>query len=162
MLPQLVQAQSLPEKHYPKGYFRNPLNVPMELAGNFGELRPNHFHSGLDLKTQQRENLPVHAAAEGYVSRIGVSHTGFGNVLYITHPNGYTTVYAHLNKFFPQLDAYVERKQYEQESWAVDLTIPPNLFPVKRAISLPGAATQEAPPARTSTSKSAIHKPKNR
>lgn len=132
MLPQLVQAQSLPEKHYPKGYFRNPLNVPIELAGNFGELRPNHFHSGLDLKTQQRENLPVHAAAEGYVSRIGVSHTGFGNVLYITHPNGYTTVYAHLNKFFPALDQYVERKQYELESWAVDLTIPPDLFPVKK------------------------------
>lgn len=132
MLPQLVQAQSLPEKHYPKGYFRNPLNVPIELAGNFGELRPNHFHSGLDLKTQQRENLPVHAAAEGYVSRIGVSHTGFGNVLYITHPNGYTTVYAHLNKFFPQLDEYVERQQYEKESWAVDLTIPPDMFPVTK------------------------------
>ncbi|WP_164714171.1 peptidoglycan DD-metalloendopeptidase family protein [Chitinophaga rhizosphaerae] len=132
MLPQFVQAQSMPEKHYPKGYFRNPLNVPMELAGNFGELRPNHFHSGLDLKTQQRENLPVHAAADGYVSRVAVSHTGFGNVLYITHPNGYTTVYAHLNKFFPQLDEYVERKQYELESWAADLTIPPDLFPVKK------------------------------
>ncbi len=132
LLPQLVQAQSLPEKHYPKGYFRNPLNIPMELAGNFGELRPNHFHSGLDLKTQQRENLPVHAAAEGYVSRVGVSHTGFGNVLYITHPNGYTTVYAHLNKFTPLLEEYLERKQYEQESWAVSLDIPANLFPVKK------------------------------
>jgi hypothetical protein len=132
LLPQLLKAQELPEKHYPKGYFRNPLNVPIELAGNFGELRPNHFHSGLDLKTQQRENLPVHAAAEGYVSRVGVSHLGFGNVLYITHPNGYTTVYAHLNKFYPLLDEYVTRKQYELEYWSVDLVIPPNLFPVKK------------------------------
>src|SRR5687768_4574570 len=132
LLPQLLKAQELPEKNYPKGYFRNPLNVPIELAGNFGELRPNHFHSGLDLKTQQRENLPVHAAADGYVSRVGVSHLGFGNVLYITHPNGYTTVYAHLNKFYPLLDEYVTRKQYELEYWSVDLVIPPNLFPVKK------------------------------
>ncbi|RPE13029.1 M23 family metallopeptidase [Chitinophaga lutea] len=132
LLPQLALAQALPERQYPKGYFRNPLNVPIELAGNFGELRPNHFHSGLDFKTQQRENLPVHAAADGYVSRIGVSHLGFGNVLYITHPNGYTTVYAHLNRFYPLVEEYVTRKQYEQESWATDLVLPPGLFPVKK------------------------------
>jgi hypothetical protein len=132
LLPQFLQAQGLAEKHYPKGYFRNPLNVPIELAGNFGELRPNHFHSGLDLKTQQRENLPVHAAADGYVSRVGISHLGFGNVLYITHPNGYTTVYAHLNRFYPLVEEYVKRKQYEQESWASDIVLPPNLFPVKK------------------------------
>jgi hypothetical protein len=132
LIPQLLQAQYFPGKDYPKGYFRNPLNVPIELAGNFGELRPNHFHSGIDIKTQQRENLPVHAAAEGYVSRVGVSHTGFGNVLYITHPNGYTTVYAHLNRFFPALEQYVKQKQYEQESWATSLDIPADLFPVKK------------------------------
>ena len=132
LLPQLLQAQSIPVKDYPQGYFRNPLNVPIELAGNFGELRPNHFHSGMDIKTQQRENLPVHAAADGYVSRIGVSHTGFGNVLYITHPNGYTTVYAHLNSFFPALQQYVKKQQYQAESWASDLTIPQGMFPVKK------------------------------
>lgn len=132
LLPQLLQAQSIPVKDYPQGYFRNPLNVPIELAGNFGELRPNHFHSGLDIKTQQRENLPVHAAADGYVSRIGVSHTGFGNVLYITHPNGYTTVYAHLNSFFPALQQYVKKQQYQAESWATDIKIPPGAFPVKK------------------------------
>ncbi len=132
LLPQLTQAQQLPEKQYPKGYFRNPLNIPIVLAGNFGELRPNHFHSGLDLKTEQRENLPVHAAAEGYVSRVGISHTGFGNVLYVTHPNGYTTVYAHLNRFYPLVEAYVKRKQYEQESWASDIVLPQGLFPVKK------------------------------
>ncbi|GEP89527.1 peptidase M23 [Chitinophaga terrae (ex Kim and Jung 2007)] len=128
----MLQAQSIPVKDYPQGYFRNPLNVPIELAGNFGELRPNHFHSGLDIKTQQRENLPVHAAADGYVSRIGVSHTGFGNVLYITHPNGYTTVYAHLNSFFPALQQYVKKQQYQAESWATDIKIPPGAFPVRK------------------------------
>lgn len=132
LLPQLLQAQYLPGKDYPKGYFRNPLNVPIELAGNFGELRPNHFHSGIDIKTQQRENLEVHAVADGYVSRVGVSHTGFGNALYITHPNGYTTVYAHLNRFYPQLERYVKQKQYEQESWATSLEIPEGAFPVKK------------------------------
>lgn len=132
LLPQLLQAQSIPVKDYPQGYFRNPLNIPIILAGNFGELRPNHFHSGMDIKTQQKENLPVHAAADGYVSRIGVSHTGFGNVLYITHPNGYTTVYAHLNAFFPALQQYVKKQQYQAESWASDLTIPAGMFPVKK------------------------------
>lgn len=132
LLPQFMQAQQLPEKHYPKGYFRNPMNIPIELAGNFGELRPNHFHSGIDIKTQQRENLPVHAAAEGFVSRVGISHLGFGNVLYIDHPNGYTTVYAHLNRFYPKLEAYITSKQYEQESWATNITLPAGLFPVKK------------------------------
>lgn len=132
LLPQLLKGQYLPGKSYPQGYFRNPLAVPIVLAGNFGELRPNHFHSGLDIKTQQRENLPVHAAADGYVSRVGVSHTGFGNVLYITHPNGYTTVYAHLNRFYPELAAYVQQRQYELESWAADVVIPPGKFPVRK------------------------------
>ncbi|HEU4553965.1 MAG TPA: peptidoglycan DD-metalloendopeptidase family protein [Chitinophaga sp.] len=132
LVPQLLNAQYLPEKNYPQGYFRDPLNIPIILAGNFGELRPNHFHSGMDIKTQQRENLPVHAAADGYVSRISVSHTGYGNGLYITHPNGYTTVYGHLNRFFPALERYVKQKEYEQEDWAIDLEIPPGMFPVKK------------------------------
>jgi murein DD-endopeptidase MepM/ murein hydrolase activator NlpD len=132
LAPALCIAQDIPVKNYPKGYFRNPLEVPIVLAGNFGELRPNHFHSGLDIKTQQRENLAVHAAAEGYVSRIGISHTGFGNVIYITHPNGYTTIYAHLNRFYPALEQYVKQKQYEQQSWASDMVMPTNLFPVKK------------------------------
>lgn len=131
LLPQLLHAQ-LPEKNYPRGYFRNPLDIPIQLAGNFGELRPNHFHAGLDIKTQQRENLLVHAAADGYVSRIGVSHTGYGNVVYITHPNGYTTVYGHLNRFFPALEEYVKQQQYAAESWVQDLKIPAGKFPVKK------------------------------
>ncbi len=132
VFPQLLHAQYLPGKNYPQGYFRDPLNIPIVLAGNFGELRPNHFHSGMDIKTQQRENLPVHAAADGYVSRISVSHTGFGNAIYITHPNGYTTVYAHLNRYFPELEQYVKQREYEQETWAMDISIPPDRFPVRK------------------------------
>ncbi|MDX1603975.1 MAG: M23 family metallopeptidase, partial [Salinimicrobium sediminis] len=77
----------------PTDYFDDPLQVDLALAGTFGELRSNHFHSGLDIKTQQREGLPVFASAEGYVSRINVAHFGYGKALYIQHPNGYTTVY---------------------------------------------------------------------
>jgi murein DD-endopeptidase MepM/ murein hydrolase activator NlpD len=120
------------QAEYPKGYFRNPLDIPMYLAGNFGEMRPNHYHMGIDIKTNQRQNLPVHAAADGYVSRIKIEPFGFGRAIYITHPNGYTTVYAHLNNFATKLEAYVKEKQYQQESWRIQLEVPPGLFPVKK------------------------------
>jgi hypothetical protein len=117
---------------YPRGYFRDPLDVPISLAANFGELRPNHYHMGLDIRTQHRENLPVFAAAEGYVARISIEPGGFGQAIYINHPNGYTTVYGHLNKFFPALAAWVHQEQYRRQSWPVYLEIPPALFPVKK------------------------------
>ncbi|MBC8033493.1 MAG: M23 family metallopeptidase [Chitinophagaceae bacterium] len=87
---------------------------------------------GLDLKTQQRENLPVYAAAEGYISRIKVEPAGFGRAIYIDHPNGFTTVYCHLNNFTPKLEAYLKEQQYMQESWRVFLAIPSGLFPVNK------------------------------
>src|SRR5215467_12870218 len=87
---------------YPKNYFRNPLDVPMKLAANFGEIRPNHWHMGLDIRTEQRENLPVYAAADGYIAKVRVEPYGFGQAVFINHPNGYTTVYGHLNSFAPQ------------------------------------------------------------
>ena len=90
---------------YPQNYFRNPLNIPMQLVANFGELRANHWHMGLDIRTQQRENLPVHAAAEGYIAAVGIDALGFGRAIYINHPNGLTTLYAHLNNFEPRLPA---------------------------------------------------------
>lgn len=124
-----AHAQTNP---YPQGYFHNPLNIPILLAGNFGECRPNHFHTGLDIKTQGRENLPVHAAADGYVYRVSISHLGYGNCLYIKHPNGYVTVYAHLNRFYPDLMKYVIAQEYKQESWALDIQIPEGKFPVKQ------------------------------
>jgi len=88
---------------YAQGAFINPLDIPMYLSGTFGELRTNHFHSGLDIKTKGSEGFNVLSSADGYVSRIRTSHWGYGKALYITHPNGYTTVYAHLKKFSPKI-----------------------------------------------------------
>ena len=117
---------------YPQGYFRNPLDVPILLAGNFGECRPNHFHSGIDIKTGGKENYVVRAAADGYVSRIKIERGGFGHALYVTHPNGFTTLYAHLNDFSPKLQQYLRAAQYKNESWATDLLLKPEQFPVKK------------------------------
>ena len=106
---------------YPEDYFIKPLKIPLILSGTFGELRSNHFHSGLDIKTQQRVGLNVHSSAKGYVSRIKIAHWGYGKAIYITHPNGYTTVYAHLKKFAPKIEAYVKKHQYEKESYTIHL-----------------------------------------
>jgi hypothetical protein len=125
-------SQIFPPKNYPKGYFRNPLGVPIRLAANFGELRANHFHMGLDIRTEKKENLPVYAAADGYVVRVKVEPGGFGQAIYINHPNGYTTLYAHLNAFFPALAAFVEEQQYKKETWKITLDIPAGKFPVRK------------------------------
>jgi murein DD-endopeptidase MepM/ murein hydrolase activator NlpD len=119
-------------QEYPQNYFRNPLNIPMQLVANFGELRANHWHMGLDIRTQQKVNLPVYAAAEGYIARVKIEPGGFGRAIYINHPNGYSTLYAHLNNFFPALEQYVKAEQYKRESWAVELEIPRQLFPVDK------------------------------
>ncbi len=116
-----LSTLSIAQNNYPQDYFRSPLDVTLILSGTFAELRSNHFHSGLDIKTQQRVGLNVYASAEGFVSRIKVSHFGYGKALYITHPNGYTTVYAHLNKFSPEIEAYVKKHQYEKESFEIEL-----------------------------------------
>ena len=109
------------QNNYPQDYFSNPLEIPLILSGTFAELRSNHFHSGLDIKTQQRRGLKVKASASGFVSRIKVSHFGYGKALYITHPNGYTTVYAHLQKFAPEIEAYIKKAQYKKESYEIEL-----------------------------------------
>jgi len=127
-------TNALERASYPKEYFRNPLDIPIKLAANFGELRANHYHMGLDIRTQQKENLPVMAAADGYVARVVIEPLGFGQAIYIRHPNGYTTLYAHLNKFYPALAAYVDAEQYRQQSWQVSLDIPPGLLPVKKGM----------------------------
>lgn len=111
-----AQAQS----KIPSDFFQNPLEVDLILSGTFGELRSNHFHSGMDIKTQQREGLPVVAAGDGYVSRINIQHYGYGKALYIQHPNGYTTVYGHLQKFSPEIEAYIKKKQYANETYEVE------------------------------------------
>src|SRR5690349_12935719 len=89
---------------YRNAGFGNPIDTPFVLAGTFGEIRNNHFHTGIDFSTKEQTGKPVYAAADGYVSRIKISSTGFGKALYITHPNGFVTVYAHLQSFSEPLD----------------------------------------------------------
>ena len=110
---------------------RKPMDIQVLLSGNFGELRSNHFHSGIDFKTQGVEGKPIHSVQDGYVSRISVSPWGYGNGLYITHPDGTTTVYGHLQKFSQKITAYLKEKQYEQESFNVNLSLTPDELPVK-------------------------------
>ena len=106
---------------YPQNYFSSPLDITLVLSGTFAELRSNHFHSGLDIKTKGKEGFKTYAAAEGYISRIKISRYGYGKALYVTHPNGYTTVYAHLQKFAPKIEAYVKEEQYKKESFELEL-----------------------------------------
>lgn len=122
-------AQQVP---FPGNYFRNPLGIPMDLSANFGELRPNHWHMGLDLRTGAKENLPVYAAAEGYIAHIGIRPQSFGRFIVINHPNGLSTLYGHLNDFFPALEDYVTAQQYEKESWAIELDFTSEKFPVSK------------------------------
>ena len=102
------------------------------LVANFGELRPNHYHMGLDCRTEQVENKLVLAAADGYVAKVKIEPFGFGRCIYVNHPNGLTTLYAHLNDFNPALEKYITQQQYNLESWKVFLDIPAGLFPVKK------------------------------
>lgn len=107
--------------NYPKDYFRSPLDIPLFASGSFGELRGNHFHSGLDFKTLQRQGLPVFAVADGYVSRIKISEGGYGKALYITHPNGYTSVYGHLKGFNGKIADFVRKRQYSQKNYEIEI-----------------------------------------
>ena len=114
---------------YPQDYFALPVNRPIKLSGTFGELRSNHFHAGIDIKTLNgRPGEKIYASAQGYISRIKVAPGGYGNALYIAHPNGYTTVYAHLDRFTPDIKAYVRKKQYELQRFSVDLHPRPDQF----------------------------------
>ncbi|MGN6292168.1 MAG: M23 family metallopeptidase [Chitinophagaceae bacterium] len=117
---------------YPQGYFRWPLNLSPEIVANLGELRPNHWHMGLDIRTNQRVDQLVYAAAEGYVAYMGIRPLSFGRFIIINHPNGLSTLYAHLNDFAPELEKYATEQQYKQQSWAVELGIPAGMFPVKK------------------------------
>jgi len=117
IIPWLIHAQT----KYPTNYFSNPLEIPLILNGNFGESRSNHFHSGIDIKTQLKEGLKVFSVAKGNISRIKIAHGGFGKAIYVSHPNGYTTVYAHLKKFNNSIEEFVKKIQYKKQSYEVDL-----------------------------------------
>jgi len=101
--------------------FASPINIPIILNGNFGEIRGNHFHAGIDIKTNGTTGLPVSSIQNGFISRISVSANGYGNAIYIDHPSGYTSVYGHLNKFSPAIEKWVREQQYENKTFEVNL-----------------------------------------
>ncbi len=128
----LFFSSLLSAQDYPKDYFKSPLDIPLFLSGNFGELRKNHFHAGLDFKTLQKEGLNVYAAADGYVSRIKISSFGYGKAIYITHPNGFTTVYGHLQKAVSQIEDFIKTNHYLLQSYEMDLQLKPDQLTVKQ------------------------------
>jgi hypothetical protein len=115
-----------------KSIFISPVKIPVSLSANFGELRIDHFHSGLDLKTQGVTGKEVVAAADGYIYRISVSPAGFGKAVYVRHPSGYSTVYGHLDRFAPEIEDYVIARQYEKKSYLVTLYPSSEEFPLKQ------------------------------
>ncbi|MEL6812919.1 MAG: M23 family metallopeptidase [Bacteroidota bacterium] len=126
----LCGVQLAAQTDIPKDYFSNPLDIPLILSGSFGELRSNHFHSGLDIKTQRKRGLPIYAPADGYVKRIKVAHFGYGKALYLQHPNGYSTVYAHLEKYAGKIQEYVKKGQYDKEEYEIELFPEPSVLRV--------------------------------
>ena len=118
--------------NYPKDYFSPPLAIPMQLSGNFGELRPNHFHAGFDLKTNQKEGLAVLAVADGYVSRIKISTFGNGKTIYITHSNGYTSVYGHLQRATDSIEDFIKKTHYQEQSFEIEKYLKPGELVVKK------------------------------
>lgn len=112
--------------------YPNPVKIPISLSATFAELRSNAFHAGVDIRTQGVEGKEIFAVADGYVSRIGVSPYGYGKVLYITHNDGFTSVYAHMSKFNKMITDFVKDKQYKDESFAQNIMLKENEFPIKR------------------------------
>ena len=133
--PTFAQKEKGPIKEqYPQGYFMFPIQPGKQasLSGGFGDLRTNHFHAGLDIRTGAVEGYNVYAAADGYISRIRVMRGGYGNVLYITHPNGYTTVYGHLKNYNTVIEEYLRTREYNQKVWELELTPAPNELKVRK------------------------------
>lgn len=122
------------KQSYPKDYYQFPIRpgLPNSLAGGLGDLRTNHFHAGLDIRTEQREGLQVYAAAEGYVYKVAVQRSGYGNVIFLRHPNGQTTVYGHLLKFSSALAEYVRGEQYKAQTFEIDLFPEPGKYTFRK------------------------------
>ena len=122
-----VDAQS----SYPQTYFQAPLDIPLYLSAPFGSLRDNHFHSGMDIRTFEKEGMPVYAIADGFVSRVKISTIGYGKAIYIEHTNGYTSVYGHLQKYEGAIAEYIKKYQYQNETFELD-HFPGKVLPVKK------------------------------
>lgn len=127
-----IQITAQNQKEYPQDYFRSPIDGRIFLSGTFAELRSNHFHGGIDIKTGGVEGKNIYAAADGWVTRVKISPWGYGNALYIEHPNGYTTVYGHLQEIKGDVAKYIRSQQYQQQSFGVDLYMKAGQFPVKK------------------------------
>ena len=112
--------------------YTSPFDFPLLLSANFGELRPNHFHNGIDIKTKGTVGHPVRSIADGYVSRVAVSHGGYGQAIYITHPDGHTSVYGHILSFYPEVEKYIREYQYKNETFVCYLYPEPGRFKVKK------------------------------
>ncbi len=128
----MLVSQAYGQVTYPKNYFRSPVSFNVTLAGSFGEIRRNHFHSGIDIRTEGVQGKPIYAIADGYVSRVNVSAGGFGKALYITHPNGYTSLYGHLRSYAGAIAVWVNSQQYKNESFALDTEVPAGVLKVKK------------------------------
>lgn len=146
-----VSAQHLA----PEDYIFPLRDVAGLYSANFGEMRPNHFHSGIDIKTDGVTGKPVLATADGYISRIAVTPGGYGRAIYITHPNGTTSVYGHLSKFRDDIEKYVHEERYRTRRNSINLYPPADRFRSSRANSSPGREIQARPQARTCISRSA-------
>ena len=123
---------ALPAQEKSVNPFISPFDFPLLLSGNFGELRANHFHGGVDFKTQGVVGKPIRCIADGYISRVTVTPGGYGQAVYITHGNGYTSVHGHLHRFMAEVQQVVEAYQYEHETFAVDLKFEADRFPLKQ------------------------------
>ena len=132
ILIRLLSNSAFAQTPYPIDCFRCPVDCGLSLAGNFGEIRPNHLHAGFDIKTNNREGMPIFAAADGFISRIKISPFGYGKALYVAHPNGYTTVYGHLQSFNTAIGTFTKNLQYTKESFETDTLLAASLFPVKK------------------------------
>lgn len=141
----MLSAQA---QHVQESKFCSPFDFPILLSANFGELRPNHFHNGLDIKTQGVTGKPIHCIADGYVSRVAVLHGGYGQAIYVTHPNGLTSVYGHVISFAKNIQACIRQYQYAHETFVCDLKFQPGQFPVKKGdiIALSGNEGASAGP----------------
>ncbi|OQX98525.1 MAG: hypothetical protein B6I20_10925, partial [Bacteroidetes bacterium 4572_117] len=133
---------------HPKNYFRSPIDYNIQIVGNFGEIRNNHFHTGLDILTKGVVGQNIYAIADGYVSRINISPGGYGNAIYITHPNGYVSVCGHLKSFKKEIEVYLDSVQHARKQFKINLYPLPEKFPVKKGevIALSGNSGRSSGP----------------
>jgi hypothetical protein len=112
--------------------FSMPLSVIQGITGSFGEIRVDHFHSGVDLRTDNKIGKEVRATFDGYISRIKVSPVGFGKAIFVDHPNGLTTVYGHLDRYSDKINRYIKNIQYRSKSFDVEVFPKPTEIPIKK------------------------------